>query len=73
MNFVIPVDHRLKIKESKKIDKYLDLARELKVLQNMNVMMISVVVGAFGTVPNGLEKRLGNRRSKVDLEIQTDL
>ena len=27
MDFVIPVDHRMKIKESKKIDKYLDLVR----------------------------------------------
>ena len=28
--FIILVDHRVKIKENKKIDKYLDLARELK-------------------------------------------
>ena len=30
MDFVILTYHRLKIKESKKRDKYLDLARELK-------------------------------------------
>ena len=29
--------HRVKIKESKKIDEYLDLARNLKKLWNMNV------------------------------------
>ena len=29
-DFAIPADHRVKIKESKKIDKYLGLARELK-------------------------------------------
>ena len=28
MGFAIPANHRLKIKESKKIDKYLDIARE---------------------------------------------
>ena len=30
VSFAILVDHRVKIKESKKRDKYLDLARELK-------------------------------------------
>ena len=32
VNFAIPADHKGKIKESEKIDKYLDLAEELKVL-----------------------------------------
>ena len=30
MDFVDPADHRVKIKESKKIDKLLNLGRELK-------------------------------------------
>ena len=30
VDFVVPVFHRVKMKESEKIDKYLDLARELK-------------------------------------------
>ena len=30
VNFAIPTDHRVKLKESEKRDKYLDLARELK-------------------------------------------
>ena len=30
LDFIIPADHRVKIKESEKIDKYLDLAWELK-------------------------------------------
>ena len=30
MNFGVPADHRIKLKESGKKDKYLDLARELK-------------------------------------------
>ena len=30
MDFPIATDHRVKIKEREKIDKYLDLARELK-------------------------------------------
>ena len=35
MNFVVPADHREKIKESRKKDKYLNLARELtKTVEN---------------------------------------
>ena len=30
VNFAIPADHRIKLKECEKNDKYLDLARELK-------------------------------------------
>ena len=29
VDFAVPADHRLKLKEGKKRDKYLDLAREL--------------------------------------------
>ena len=30
MDFAVPVDHKVKLKESQKKDKYLDLARGLK-------------------------------------------
>ena len=36
MDFGVPVDHWLKLKESKKRDKNLDLARELKKKQTNN-------------------------------------
>ena len=36
--------------------KYLDLARELKKLWNMQVTIIPIVIGAFGTVTKGLQK-----------------
>ena len=52
------------MKEIKKIDKYLDLARELKKLCIMTVTMIPIVIGALGTVPEGLEKRLEKLESR---------
>ena len=64
MDFAVPADHRVKLKENEKMDKYLDLARELKKLWNMIVKVIPIVVGALGTVPINLEKRL------EDLEIR---
>ena len=53
VDFAVPPDHRIKLKECEKKDKYLDLARELKKLWNMLVTIIPMVIGAFGTVTKG--------------------
>ena len=37
VDFTVPADHRVKLKESEKKDKYLDLAREIIKLWNMKV------------------------------------
>ena len=59
VDFAVPVDHRIKLKESAKKDKYLDLDWELKKkLWKMKVTIITIVVGAFGTVTKGLLKGL---------------
>ena len=39
-------------------DKYLDLARELKKLWSMKVTIVSIMIGAFGTITKGLLKGL---------------
>ena len=39
MDFADQADHRIKIKETEKRAKYLDLGGELKMLQNMKVMV----------------------------------
>ena len=63
VDFAVPADPRIKPKECEKKDKYLDLARELKKLWNMQVTIIPIVIGSFGTVTKGLLKRL------EDLEV----
>ena len=63
VDFAVLADHRIKLKECEKKDKYLDLDRELKKLWNMLVIIIPIVIGAFGTVTKGLLKRL------KDLEV----
>ena len=40
----------IKLKECKKKNEYLDLARELKKLWNMKVTIVPIVNGAFGTI-----------------------
>ena len=63
MDFAVPADHWIKLKECEKRDEYLDLARELKKLWNMKVTIIPIVIGDFGTVTKGLLKGL------EDLEV----
>ena len=61
----VPVNHRLKLKESEKKDKYLNLPRDLtKKLWNMKMMVILILIGAPGTVTKVLIKTL------EDLEIR---
>ena len=42
VDFAVPADHRIKLKECEKKDKYLDLARQLKKLWNMQVIIIPI-------------------------------
>ena len=51
--FAFAADHRIKLKECEKKDKYLDLVRKLKKLWNTLVTIIPIVIGAFGTVTKG--------------------
>ena len=53
VDFTVPADYRVKLIESKKKDKYMDLAREPKKLWNIKVTVIPILVGALGTVTKG--------------------
>ena len=61
VDFADLTDHRVKLKENEKKDKYLDFAKELKKLWDMKE---TVVVGALGTVTKGSVK------GREDLEIR---
>ena len=57
VDFAVLVNHRVKLKECEKRDKYLDFARELKKKQqqcNMKVTIIPIGTGVFSTVTKGL-------------------
>ena len=62
--FAVPADHEVKIKESEMIDKYLDLARELKKLWDIRVTEVPIVIDALGTVP----KKKDWRNRKLEKE-----
>ena len=63
MDFAVLADHRIKLKECEKKDEYLDLAKQLKKLWNIQETIIPIVICAFGTVTKGLLKGL------EDLEV----
>ena len=63
MDFVVQADYMVKLKESEKRDKYPNLARGLKKLWNMKMVITSIVTGALGSVTKGLVQGL------EDLEI----
>ena len=77
MDIIVPADHRVKIKENEKIDKYLDLARELNILWNMRVRVIAIVDGVLGTVlkvfESGMEQlEIGGRIKTIRITAFSD-
>ena len=52
VDFAVPADHSVRLKESERKEKYVDLARELKKnkLWNMKVTFIPIVIGTISTV-----------------------
>ena len=63
VDFAVPADHKRKLKENVKKDKYIDLSRELKKIWNIKVTIIPIMIGAFATVTKSLQKVLD------DLEV----
>ena len=72
VDFAVPADHRIKLKECEKKDKFFDIARELKKLWNIQVTIITIVIGAFGTVTKVSLKELEDLEAGGRVEtIQT--
>ena len=58
VDIAVLADHKVKLKENEKKDKCLDLARELKKLWNMKVIVIPIVICVLSIVTKGLIKGL---------------
>ena len=76
VDLAIPSDHKIKLRECEKKGKFLDFARELKKLWNMQVTIIPIVIGVLGTVTKGLLKRLedlevGGRVDTIQVLLRT--
>ena len=75
MDFAVPADHKVKLKETETRDKYLNLAKELEKLWNMKVTVIPVIMNKLGTVIKGLIKGLDylEIRGRVETILTTAL
>ena len=67
IDFAIPYDTRGDDNKVEKIEKHLDLARELKKVWNMKVSVVPLVMGALGTPAKALEKRLKTMGTKTKI------
>ena len=67
MDFAVPAEHRVYLKESEKKDKYGGLVKVLKTMSYMKVTTIPIVIGALVTVTKGLVTGgFGNKRTSGD-------
>ena len=58
VDFAIPMDHHVKEKEEEKIDKYMELASEVRRQYRVKTVIVPIALGALGTVPAKLSKSL---------------
>ena len=58
VDFAIPMDHHVKEKEEEKIDRYMDLAAEVRRQFREKTVIVPIVLAALGTVPVKLSKLL---------------
>ena len=69
IDIAVPGDSRVASKENEKVQKYQDLARELRKLWQVKVKVVPVVVGALGTIAKALEKHLKEIGTSVRVEL----
>ena len=69
IDIAVPGDSRVEVKENEKVQKYQDLARELRTLWQVKVKVVPVVVGALGTISKALEKHLKEIGTSVRVEL----
>ena len=50
IDFAVPRDIRIEVREKGKIEKYRDLGRELQKIWNVKVKIIPLVVGSLGDI-----------------------
>ena len=64
VNFAIPVDHYVKEKEEEKIDKYMDLATEVRRQFRVKTVIVPIVLGTLETFSAKLSESL----EKLEIE-----
>ena len=69
IDVAIPGDSRIESKEREKVEKYQDLAREMRKLWNVKVEVIPIVLGSLGTLP--LNLKIWMRKITPSIHVET--
>ena len=69
IDVAISGDKRVVDKEQEKIDKYQDLAREMRRLWKVKTKVVPVIIGALGTIP----KRLAGYLKEIGVSIREEV
>ena len=60
-------DHRIEISEQRKTKTYQDIKDELQKLWNLKTSIVTIVIGALGTISKSLEKHLIGLNKEVNI------
>ena len=69
IDVAFPEDGRVSENEDKKVEKYQDLAREVRTMWDVRTEVILVVVGAIGSLPMNLENNLKVIDAKISVKM----
>ena len=69
IDVAIPEDGRVRAKEDEKVEKYQDLAREVRKIRGVRTKVIPIVVGALGTKPLRLKENLRTIGEDTAMEL----
>ena len=69
IDVAFPEDGWVSENEDKKVEKYQDLAREVRTMWDVRTEVILVVVGALGSLPMNLENNLKVIDAKISVKM----
>ncbi len=70
MNFLVLEEYKDILEESEDQKKYLDFVKEVKKLASMKMILIPMIIGMLGTVPQNLAKKM--KESEMRKRIKLD-
>ena len=74
MEFSVPWDKNVLLKEEEKVSKYIPLAKEIQKVHRVSTKIIPIILGSLGTVTTRLENSLKELRMENVLgSLQTSV
>ena len=62
MEFSVPWDKNVLLKEEEKVSKYIPLAKEIRKVHKVSTKIVPIILGSLGTITNQLKAHLKELR-----------